>query len=82
MTITRFAGILGWQLITNAPSIRAGDTGPEHTSSSSSLTVTMNSIETLSSITSANEISIESIRSADDANGITHHLVLLQKMGL
>ncbi len=79
MIITRFGGILGWQLLTNAPSIAAGDLGPECTSSSPSLTVTMNSIETPSSITSTNEISIESIRFAVDANGKTHHLVLLSK---
>ena len=32
MIVTRFEGILGWQLLTNAPSIAAGDFGPEHTS--------------------------------------------------
>jgi hypothetical protein len=44
MTITRFAGTLGWQLLTNAPSIAAGYLGSECTSSPPSLTVTMNSI--------------------------------------
>jgi hypothetical protein len=39
MTITRFAGILGWQLLTHTPSIAAGNLGPECTSSSLSLTM-------------------------------------------
>jgi hypothetical protein len=78
MKVTRFTGILGWQLLMNVPSIAAGDLWPEHTSSPS-LTVTMNSIEMLSLIKSTHEISIESIWSAVDANGKTHHLLLLPK---
>jgi hypothetical protein len=41
--------------------------------------VKMNSLETMSSVTISNDLSIESIRSAVDANGKTHHLVLLPK---
>jgi hypothetical protein len=79
MTIKRYAGKLGWQLLTNTLSIAAGDLGLEPTSSSPSVTVTMNSMETVPSITSTNEISIEYFWSVVDANGKTHYLVLLPK---
>jgi hypothetical protein len=79
MTITRFAGILGWQILHNAPTLASGERDIEAASTSPAATVTMNSLETISSVTIGNDLSIESIRSAVDANGKTHHLVLLPK---
>ena len=78
MTVTRFPGILEWQLLNKTESIVSGYPNTEQTSTSpTAATATLNSIETVSSVTNVNELSVESIQSTVDADGKTHHLVIL-----
>jgi hypothetical protein len=78
MTVTRIAGILQLQLLNNAASIGSDYPNTEQTSTSpTAATVTLNSMEIVSSVRIANEHSVETVQSAVDANGKTHHLVIL-----
>jgi hypothetical protein len=78
MTVTRFPGILEWQLLNKTESIVSGYPNTEQTSTSPpAATATLNSIETVSSVTNVNELSVESIQSTVDADGKTQYSVIL-----
>jgi hypothetical protein len=79
MTITWFVGILGWQILHDAPSLAVADKDIEATSTTPTAALTMNSLETMSSVTISNKLSVESIRSAVDADGKTDHLCFFLK---